>query len=86
MHATFRLKNLKEMDYLEDLRIDGRMPFFTEIVLEVVEWIHLAQDRNQCMARENNVINFPASQKEGNFLTSCVTTSFSKRTLLPGVG
>jgi hypothetical protein len=44
----------------------------TEIRLSGVDWIHLAQDRNQW-------------RDLGNLLTGWVTISFSRRTLLHGV-
>jgi hypothetical protein len=34
----------------------------------------------------NTVVNLPVSQKAENFLTICETISFSRRTLLHGVG
>jgi hypothetical protein len=36
---------------------------------EGVDWIHLAQDRNQWWALVNTVMNLPFPQKMGNFLT-----------------
>jgi hypothetical protein len=42
----------------------------TEIRWEVVEWIYLAEDRNQWQAVVNMVMNIWVLQKVGNFLTS----------------
>jgi hypothetical protein len=38
-----------------------------------VDWIHLAQDKEQWLALVCMLMNLWASQKTGNFLTSCVT-------------
>jgi hypothetical protein len=40
-----------------------------EIVWEVVDWIHLAQDRNQWRFLVNMLENFPFLQNAGNFLS-----------------
>jgi hypothetical protein len=50
----------KERDHLEDRGIDGRMG--SEWILErlaggCVDWIKLAQDRDQCQTLVNTVIN-----------------------------
>jgi hypothetical protein len=52
---------------------------------EGVDWIHLAEDRDQWQTVVNTVMNFQVPQKAGNFLTSRVTVSFSRRTLLHGI-
>jgi len=39
----------------------------------VLDWIHLAQDRDQWQAVVNMVMNLHVPLKEGNFLTSRVT-------------
>jgi hypothetical protein len=49
-----------------------------EIGWEVVDWMHLVQDRNQWRALVNAVI------KVGEFF-DVVTVSFSRKTLLHGV-
>jgi hypothetical protein len=49
-----------------------------EMVWEVVDWIHLAQDRDQWRTLVNTIMI-------GDFLTGWVTISFSRRTLLHGV-
>jgi hypothetical protein len=36
----------------------------------VVDWIHLAQDRNKWWAVVNTVMNFPDPQSAGNFFIS----------------
>jgi hypothetical protein len=50
-----------------------------------VDWMHLAQDRGQWQALVYTVMNLRVPEKARNFLTSWVTISFSRRTLLPGV-
>jgi hypothetical protein len=53
-----------------------------EVGWEGVDWIHLSQDRDQWGAVVNTVMNIWVPRKAGNFLTSLVTISFSRRTLL----
>jgi hypothetical protein len=65
----------------EDITID-----FREIVWEDVDWIHLNQDGDQWQALVNMVMNLQVPQKAENFLNNCVTVSFSRGTLLHGVG
>jgi hypothetical protein len=50
MHTKFWLEDLKGRDHLEDLSIDRRIILewiLTEIEWEGVDWICLAQDRDQ---------------------------------------
>jgi hypothetical protein len=47
-----------------------------------VDWMHLAQYREQWWAVVNTVMNSRVPLKTGNLLTSWVTASFSRRTLL----
>jgi hypothetical protein len=42
-----------------------------------VDWIHLAQDRDQRTTLVNMVMNPPVPWKAGNLLSSLVTISFS---------
>jgi hypothetical protein len=46
-----------------------------------VDWIHLSQHRDQWRALVNKVMNLRVQWKAGNFWTSWVTISFSRRTL-----
>jgi hypothetical protein len=56
-----------------------------EIGWEVMDWIHLVQDRDQRRGLVETVINLRVPRKEGNFLTNWVTVSFSRRILIHGV-
>jgi hypothetical protein len=55
------VRKLKRRDHLEDIGVDGRI--ILEWVLEkygvkIVDWMHLAQDKDQWRALVNTVINF----------------------------
>jgi hypothetical protein len=52
-----------------------------EMGWEGVEWVHLAQYGDQWRFL-NTAANLRDPRKAGNFLTSCVTISFSRSTLL----
>jgi hypothetical protein len=50
------LENLKGRDYSEHLDVDGKI-ILEWIGWEDVDWIHLAQDRDQWRAVVNTVMN-----------------------------
>ena len=51
-----------------------------------MDWIDLVQDRGRRLALVNAVMNLRVPQIARNFLPSCEPVSFSRRTLLHGVG
>jgi len=74
VHTIYLLENLKEREHSKDQGTDGKILewMLTDIGWEGMDWMHLAWDRDQWQALVN----------VGNFLTSLVTVSFSKRTPL----
>jgi hypothetical protein len=73
VHTGFLLENLKGRDHLEDLGHrweDSIIMDLREVGRERVDWIHLAQDRNQWWSHMNIVMNLWIPQKAGNLLTS----------------
>jgi hypothetical protein len=44
--------------------------YLKEIICEGLDWIHVAQDRNQCRVLVNTAMNLRVTLKAGNILTS----------------
>ena len=77
--------NLRERDHLEDLGVDGRIilrRIFRKWDGGGMDWIDLAQERDRWRTLVNTVMNFRGLQNAGNFLISCETVRFSRKTLL----
>jgi len=53
-----------------------------EVGWEGVEGMHLAQDREKWQTVVNTVMNLVVSKKTDDFFISCLTVSFSRKTLL----
>jgi hypothetical protein len=64
----------------DNIRMDLR-----EIGWGGMDWIDLAQDRDQWTALVNTVMNHRVRQNVGKFLSSCTTGGFSRRAQLHGV-
>jgi hypothetical protein len=56
-----------------------------EIEWGVMDWIDLAQYRDQWRALVNTVMNLQVPQNVDKFLSSCITGVFSRRAQLHGV-
>jgi hypothetical protein len=56
-----------------------------EIGWKGVDWMHVTQGRDKWLAFVNTVMNLQVPEKEGNFFTSRLTISPSRKTLLHGV-
>jgi hypothetical protein len=61
--------------WVDNIKMDLR-----EVEGDGMDWIDLAQDRDQWRAVMNTVLNFRVSKKDGKFLNSCKTGGFSRRT------
>jgi hypothetical protein len=58
MRAKFWALNLKGRDHVGDLGVDGRVIFnWRGIGFENMDWIELAQDKDQCAVIVNTVMN-----------------------------
>jgi hypothetical protein len=56
-----------------------------EVSWGAIDWIDLAEDRDQWRTLVNTVTNFRVPQNVGKFLSSCTTGGFSRRAQLHGV-
>jgi hypothetical protein len=57
---------------------DNIKMYFRVIGWSSMEWIHLAEDRDQWIALVNMVMNLWVSSNFGEFWNSCTTGSFSR--------
>jgi hypothetical protein len=62
---------------MDNIKMDVR-----EIGWDGVDWIELAEDRDQWRALVNTVMNFRVPQNAGKFLSGCTTGGFSRRARL----
>jgi hypothetical protein len=62
---------------VDNIKIDLR-----EIGWDGIDWIDLAEDRDQWMALVNTVMNLRVPQNAENFLSGCTIGSFSGRAQL----
>jgi hypothetical protein len=56
-----------------------------EIGWDGMDWIDLAQNRDQWRTPVNTVMNLRVTQNVGKFVSSCTTGGFSRRAHLHGV-
>jgi hypothetical protein len=59
---------------MDNIKIDLR-----EIEWNDMDWIDLAQDKDQWRVLVNTVMNLRVPQNAGKFLSSCTTDNFSRR-------
>jgi hypothetical protein len=64
----------------DNIKMDVR-----EIVWGSMDWIDLAQKRDQWRALVNTLMNFRVPYNFGKFLSSCATGGFSRKAQLHGV-
>jgi hypothetical protein len=62
---------------VDNIKIDLR-----QIGCGDMDWIHLAENRNQWRPLVNTVINFLVPENYGNFLSGYTISGFSRRTQL----
>jgi hypothetical protein len=62
---------------VDNIKIDLR-----DVEWDGMDWIHLAQDRDQWRALVNTMMKFRVPQNAGKFFSSCTIGSFSRRTQL----
>jgi hypothetical protein len=85
MHIGYWWENQKERDHLEDQDVGGwtiLKRILREIGWDVIDWIDLAQDRNQWRALVNTRMNIRVPENAGKFLSSCRIGGPSRRAQL----
>jgi hypothetical protein len=60
--------------WVDNIKIDLR-----KVGWDVMDWINLAQDRDQWRAPVNTIMNFRVPHNAGKFLSICPIGSFSRR-------
>jgi hypothetical protein len=66
-------------------RVENIKMVLREIRWVGMDWIDMAQDRDQWMALVNTIMNRRFPKNVGNFLSSCTPSVFSRRSQLHGV-
>jgi len=66
--------------WVDNIRMD-----LQEVECGYMDWIGLAQDRDRWRTLVSAVMNLRVPLNAGNFLTSCIPVSFSRRALHHGV-
>jgi hypothetical protein len=66
--------------WVDNIKTDPR-----EIGWGGMDWIDLAQDRDQWRALVNMIMNLPVACNVGQFMSSCTTGGFSRKAQLHGV-
>ena len=66
--------------WVDNIRMD-----LWEVGCGYMDWIGLAQDRDRRRTLVSAVMNLRVPRNAGNFLTSCKSVSFSRRTMHHGV-
>jgi hypothetical protein len=62
--------------------VDNIKIYLREIGWDDMDWIDLAQDRDQWRGFVNTVLNLRVPQHSGKFLSSCTVGGFSRRAQL----
>jgi hypothetical protein len=79
MHIGYWWESQKERDHWEDQDVGGWT--ILKWILErydVMEWIDMAQDRNQWRALVNTVLNLRVPYNAGKFLSGCTIGGSSR--------
>jgi hypothetical protein len=84
MHVGYWWESQKERDHYEEHDVGGWI--ILKRILEVVggcmDWIDLAQERDQWWALVNTVMNLRVLSISGKFLSRCTIGGFSRRAQL----